>query len=118
MLTFSVAVKNVGKLMKSPNPDGWLMKTLKHKIKHELLSVSRQPVTVPLDDIQDFISLDSPEPSPVISFLNADEERLVQSFYGDKKGISEISGELHISEAACKKRLQRVRDKIKKYYDK
>lgn len=118
MLTFSVAVKNVNKLMKSPNPDGWLMETLKHKIKHEMLSIFRRPVTVSFDDVQELITLDTPEPALVTGCLSGDEERLVEDFYGERKSVAEISQELHISESACKKRLQRVREKIKKNYDK
>lgn len=116
MLAFSVAVKNVDKLMNSPNPQGWLMKTLKHKIAHEKLSLSRRPVTVPIENIEN-IPLDTPEPPPALSCLTSDEDKLVKMIYGEKRSIAETARELHISESACKKRLQRLRDKIKKIYE-
>lgn len=116
MLAFSVAVKNVDKLMNSPNPQGWLMKTLKHKIAHEKLSLSRRPVTVPIESLDNFPINDTPEPLPALSCLTSDEDKLVELIYGEKRSIAEAASELHISESACKKRLQRLRDKIKKNY--
>lgn len=120
MQTFSVAVKNVDKLMKSPNPEGWLMKTLIHKILHERQNLARRPVIIPIDDVEGMedITLDVPESIPAMSCLTSDEKKLVEKFYGEEKSISEIAQELNITVSACKKRLQRIRDKVKNNYDK
>lgn len=117
MQTFTAAIKKVNKLMKSPNPEGWLMDALKKEILHEMRSLARHPAPAPLDSVPDIAVPDTTEPSPLITCLTNDEERLVGIIYGEQRSVAEAAAELHISVAACKKRLQRIRDKVKKFFE-
>jgi len=117
--TFRIACSNVDKLMSSDKPKGWLMNTLKNVInntrkkqarmfKMVMTAVSLEDLVVAtpgkLDDV-DLLYSDLLEP---------EEFDLLKKIVIDRYSILDAAQELRIIVAACKKRVQRAKKKLKK----
>lgn len=114
--TFVSAQLNIDKLMQSPNPGGWLYKTLMFKIKHEReahqkyvkmqmelsqkLATEAQTAEYENDDIKFF------------DRLTEDEQKLLSLVYIDGYTDAEAADILDITYDAFRKRLHRARTKI------
>lgn len=111
-----------------PNPGAWLMNTLKNKVGTYLRSRKRhQERFVPLDEeVERTYGLETVE-KPLLTAEEmiecARKELTLEEFYVFKRiildGVThrDVAGELLISEWASQKRLERVRRKLKKFFD-
>lgn len=115
MDTFETALKNVNKLMESPNPEGWLMETTKNKILHKKRDLASRPEVVCFDLIEDIAAPEVSESILTVGGLTADEENLMKMVYYNKIPMEEVAKKLHITSDACRKRVQRARDKLRRF---
>lgn len=117
--TFRIAWTKIEELMNSPNPNGWLMNTLKFVIsntKRNIMRINRLLITEFEMDEGTMGSIND-EINPMILYkgnFTKEEIKLLQSYAVDRHSLLEISKELGISLEACKKRVQRVKEKFKK----
>lgn len=117
--TFRIAWAKIDKLMSSSNPNGWLMNTLKFVIgntKRNIMRINK----ILINDLElDEHTMGSvtDEIDPIILYkegFSEEEIKLLQKYAVEGKSLLEISKEIGISLAACKKRVQRVKEKFKK----
>lgn len=113
--TFVVAWKNRNKLVESPNPEGWLTETMKNLIKHKRRELASRPEVVYFELVEDFAAPEVSESIIVESGLRADEENLIKMVYFDGVPMNEVAEMLHITPDACRKRVQRARDKLRRF---
>ncbi len=119
--TFRIAWNKVEQLLSSPNPNGWLMNTLKFvisNIKREIMQANKILLTNFEFNESNMGSVND-EIDPIILYkgcLNEQEVFLLQKYAIERCSLLEISKELGISLDACKKRVQRVKEKFKKGY--
>ena len=122
--TFSIACAKVNELSASPNPKGWLVKTLKNVIRNMERTravISRMIITS--IDIYNIgaskeISIEEQNVDLLYSDLeNSEDYLLLKKFALDEHSMLEIAQELGISVEACKKRIQRARKRLKKYFE-
>lgn len=102
---------------------GWVYKTAKNKImkitaaenvknkkQTSFDQIAGQELSV--EDRYDFLIFDE-----YSHILKKEEMELLKSHYHDRKKISEIAANSGKSEAACKMKLKRIRDVIRKYLE-
>ena len=119
--TFRIACSKPDDLMSCPNPRGWILTTLKHVIAN----IRRQRITI----INMMISTpDAKEISVPTTTAEVDVEVLCEQVLGeedyrifrmivfDKCTMLEAAQTAGISVEACKKRIQRAREKLKKLW--
>lgn len=128
--TFHTALLHIDELMVHDNPGGWLMNTVKNKIRESERSRRRY--------LHRFFSLDSDISSEIFpsnelvtelrepedafpmekirQALTEEEYRLLTRFVLDKASHLEVARELNISVYASQKRLERIRDKLYKIF--
>lgn len=117
--TFRIACLKIDELMVSDNPRGWLMNTLKNVISNIKRTRARWLKTVLMAaEIQEtaFSSVHN-EIDPNIMFrgmISAEEFDLLKKIVLEKYSMLEAADEFGISVDACKKRLQRVKEKLRK----
>lgn len=119
--TFHEALRHIDTLMDHPNPGGWLMVTLKNKLREAERSRRRYLLR--------FLSLDTdlltepgredPPPDRMRSLLEQiqqaltpEEYRLLTRLTIDGASHLEVAKEFHISVYASQKRLERIRKKL------
>ena len=114
--TYLAAQKNIGKLMMSANPQGWMMETLKYKVLHEYRAKSRfymltkkitstNNATICHEDNYDF---------DIKELINKDEYIVLNKLYIEGYSIKEIADIQGISYEACKKRIHAAKRKLAK----
>lgn len=120
--TFLTACSLLDNLKSSPNPQGWIMNTLKHvigKIKETRNIHNRYFL---LDDSALSVAADpkAHHPAPALLYdglISQEDYRLLCRIGIDGYSILELSDELGISLAACRKRIQRARERFRAQYD-
>ena len=129
--TFLVALLGIDKLMNAENPERWLKRTVKNKLLHYFRDNGRKlDRVIPLDDIDRkgvFIldprieQLESSEKERLSDIkeilektLKEEGKELVRKIAFEEKTYEEAAQELGISLWACQKRMQRLREKIRK----
>ena len=117
--TFRIACQKADAFLSSPNPEGWLVNTLKNVIGNILRhrDAARQL-------LQDYISANAEEllaqdplAQPALLYgdlVNTEEYRLVKAIYLDGVSYPELSEELGINLSACRKRVQRAKEFLQK----
>ena len=121
---FLTAWRKIDQLVSSPNPQGWLVQTMKYTLKN----VQRN------DCIQArlFLSVVDPEKlrtenaiestmeveNLYRTFLTQEEYHLLCRFVLEKATYKELSQELSINIWACQKRMQRILKKCRDYFGK
>ena len=117
--TFQIACQKADEVCTSPNPKGWLTKTLKNVIGNELRQRIRDRKII-ADSLGAYIDNMGPHEDNIdidILYSNvADtpEFKLIKAIALDGKSLLEISKELGISLDAVKKRAQRARTFLQK----
>ena len=113
---FVVAMKCIDKLMRSENPEGWLMKALTYKIMHEkrarawfITLYNRM-----LADMQDteFGYTDDYCDLGLHEILKEEEFVVLRLIYIEKHTVREAADMLGIKHEACKKRVQAAKRKL------
>ncbi len=119
--TFSIAWVKVDALMCSPNPEGWLMNTLKNvicNIKRDRSYLSMQLMS---EEHINFLMAQGQENNLDPEFLyegmvSQEEFFLLKRVAIDNRSMLEVAEELGITLEACKKRVQRAKAKFQKEY--
>lgn len=116
--TFLLALFNKDKLASHPNPEGWLMKTLRNLTLNEQRRITAHE-TVPLDSIasitgeQDNISLELLLPKQ----LSKEEQEILIWRFEQQMEYKDISDRLGISETGCRSRVSRAIAHCKEFLD-
>jgi RNA polymerase sigma-70 factor (ECF subfamily) len=117
--TFSIVCAKADDLFESKNPKGWLVTTLKNVIKN----MNRNKADISRLIINDDRFSNSRTVDDNIDLLysgldkNADYQ-LLKRIALDRYTMLEAAQELGISVEACKKRVQRAKKRLKKYFKK
>lgn len=120
--TFRIACMKPNDLISSVNPEGWLMVVLKNVIRNIRRSQSSlnnliiSGITVDDIDLPDESTGDIGFEVTYKDIFGKEDFKLLKMM-ADRYTMLEISDELGISVEACKKRVQRVRKKYKKYFE-
>lgn len=118
--TFCVALTKPKALRSSQNPVGWLYTALKFVIKSLMRSRSRSyRLFCQLDDASEL-----PAPTgdadaladELLEALGDDEREVVRRCAIEGESSAECASALGISPAACRKRLQRARERLREFY--
>lgn len=116
--TFRIACSKAEHLITSPNPRGWLLNTLKYVIKNMIRSRALLSSMIVSSLMHDNILLgdtDSPNVDLLYSeLIDAKDYKLLRKVVLEKYTMLEMAQELDISVEACKKRVQRAKNKLKK----
>lgn len=129
--TFLEATKKIDILVAHENPGGWLMDTLKNKIrncqrknqKELMLLVSLDPETIlqiaaprSTEDIVEQNESLSATSQIIKDSLSPDDLHILKRIIFDNASHKEVSDELQISVWASQKRLERIRVKLSKLF--
>lgn len=116
---FQIACQKPDALINSPNPEGWMVNTLKNVVSNTMRSqnvAKRVLMGYFASNIDDLT-----ESSDRVGFellyediADLEEFKLVKEFALEGKSYLELSRELGISMAACRKRMQRARETLQK----
>ena len=102
-----------------PNPVGWLMKTGSYKIKAWKRRGSTGEVSLdglPVEAGAVDFRLSAAEIRVAIqTVLNAEEQELFERYYIEGYSVREMAEREHMTEAAFKMRMFRIRDRVRKY---
>lgn len=120
--TFQIACLKAAVLAASPNPEGWLMNTLKYVMSNlrqrqankDALFVSAGELDENIVSIPREISVETE--SSCIDTLGETNYRLLRRVALKESTIREAAQEFGISEEACSKRLQRSKKKLRKIF--
>lgn len=113
--TFTIALFRQDRFASSPNPEGWLVLTLRNLIKNELRH--RRNEEVPLDGLFRVPSAGEPQRlwESLPSQLSAEERSLLTWRYEDGLCCREIADRLGITETACRSRVFRALRRYRSY---
>jgi len=117
--TFRIVCQKPEAMINSPNPEGWIMNTLKNVLKNTIRNqnISRR---ILLDyfasNINDITVTNDRVGLEILYEDVADlgEFKMVKAMALEGKSYLEMSQELGISMAACRKRMQRARETLRK----
>ena len=120
--TFVIACIKQHALENSPNPEGWLMKTLKNVCRNiqknrnyylsRILSLNESVLgTTALES-------DNLWETNVQDFISKEDFMILKKIILDGYSYKDLAKELGISLEACKKRAQRAKQRFRKNYDK
>lgn len=112
--TFEIACRKIDDFCSSPNPDGWLTKTLSFVIQNiESRQQSERRVIAMTDDYRPDLVAAPEVPLPLrVTYgplVDTPQFHLVYEAEVLGRTLAEIASELGISETACKKRAERSR---------
>lgn len=128
--TFHEALRRIDILMEHPNPGGWLMVTLKNKIREEertqrrymlrFLSLNTDLIREPASqtpDLEEQLADDGPTfLEQIQNALTEEEFLLLKRLTIDRASHLEVAKEFGISVYASQKRLERIRKKLAKRF--
>lgn len=112
--TFEIACRKIDDFCNSPNPDGWLTKTLSFVVRNiESRQRSERRVIAVTDDYRpDLVAAPEVPLSLRVTYgslVDTPQFRLLYETEVLGHTLAEIAKELDISKAACKKRAERAR---------
>lgn len=111
--TFLDGIKKIELLCAHENPAGWLMQALKLHMKHYLFLKAKQPTVIPLENAREQAPRESKLRDAEID-LSDEERRFYELYYKDGLSHKELSERYGISVSASQKRLERIREKLKR----
>lgn len=117
--TFRIVCQKPEAMINSPNPEGWIMNTLKNVLKNTIRNqnISRR---ILLDyfasNINDITVTNDRVGLEILyeDVADLEEFKMVKAMALEGKSYLEMSQELGISMAACRKRMQRARETLRK----
>ncbi len=118
---FSIAWGKVEALMGSPNPRGWMMETVKHVVQNTRRSrdKARWAVEAALASAKDVRVTDQEDLDVIYGDLvGQGAYELMKEYALEHQTVEELARARGISLEACKKRVQRARKQLKKYFEK
>lgn len=118
---FRIACTDPQKLLSSPNPEGWLMNTLKYVVQNIRRAEAKQSrLAEKLNST--ILSSTTVDRSGDVNakllcrqVLSAEDYRLVDLIIFQRYTLGEAAGELGISLEVCKKRYQRAKKTLKSF---
>jgi DNA-directed RNA polymerase specialized sigma24 family protein len=121
--TFRIACAKVDVLCASPNPEGWLVNTLKYVIQNTKRSRARlnSIVVTAMTYDRDVLGTCTDEIDPELiyaSIVGEDNFKLLKRVALDGYSMKEAAYEQGISVETCKKRIQRTKKKIIELFEK
>ena len=115
--TFLAAYNNIDKLMRSNNPKGWLVNTLKFKVMHLQRAKFRYIKLLEKleseNDTTDIISIEDYNNPDLYTIIMKDEYKILRLAYEEGYSVREVADKLGINYETCKKRIQAARYKLK-----
>lgn len=116
--TFLLALFSQDKLADHPNPEGWLMKTLRNLTLNERRRIENHS-TVPLEMVDNYIGkeLDTSLDLLLPKQLSKEEREILVWRFEQQMEYKEIADRLGISEAGCRSRVSRAIAHCRKYLD-
>lgn len=122
--TFQIACLKADALAVSPNPEGWLMKTLKYVMSNlrkkqatrDAWVVSDRELDENMALVPQGISIETE--AFFIDTLGETDYKMLKRVALKESTIHEAAQEFGISEAACSKRIQRSKEKLRKRFKK
>lgn len=117
--TFRIACQKPEAMINSPNPEGWIMNTLKNVLKNTIRNqnISRRILLDYFASNINDISVTNDRVGLEILYedvADLEEFKMVKAMALEGKSYLEMSQELGISMAACRKRMQRARETLRK----
>lgn len=113
--TFRIACDKLPLLLESQNPKGWLVNTLKGVLRNFSRKDARESrVFVPLPEGCDWEQPEELPPELLYQDLAGTKEYELLKLLSEVGSARELANRLEISEAACKKRIQRSRSYLRK----
>ena len=118
--SFRIACMKPEALIRSDNPEGWMVNTMKHAVRNIKRTQLRRRIgaTLSLDDDEVFLAQPGrPDEYADVEFsdLMTDEEyRMLKWHVLLDVSIKDIAETMDISEEACKKRIQRTKKRVQK----
>ncbi len=120
--TFKLFWMNIDIVRQKPNPRGWLVDTLKNVIRNARRSQAR------FTNLLLAVSAAHCSNGPVLDELKLDTEygdlkdnpdyKLLKEFVLEHRTLKEIAQSQGVTVIACKKRIQRAKERLKKYFEK
>lgn len=119
--TFCIACRKPNDMLKSPNPQGWLVNTLKnviHNINRKQTRLAHLITMVILTQQADSYITRNEENVELLygDIVERPEFQLLKKLAIDHYSVRELAEELGISIAACNKRVQRARKSLQKEF--
>lgn len=114
--TFAIACNKAEYILTSENPRGWLMEALKHVILHikrEFAYMQKLYLTFEIQDKSVYIT-DENVDIMYSDLIHESDFQMLKKVVFERLTMMEMSEELNISVSACKKRLQRTKDRMRK----
>ena len=117
--TFHIACAKISDLRQSENAAGWLVQTLKNVLRN--MERTRSSLYAALQNHlpyeEQYLGARRDEENIELlygSILTEEEFRLLKYIVLDQYSFLEAAGELGVSVAACRKRFQRIKEKMRK----
>ena len=120
--TWELMLKHMDVLEDHPNPEGWIVKTAKYTMWKELRKQKarqerEKDILMALDGYaRDMMEQDEQFFDAYRKILSDEEIRLLKLIYVYGVDHKTAAGYLGIKPAACRKRVERIRRKIEKFY--
>ncbi len=120
--TFRIACQNPDKLCASPNPQGWLVLTLRNtirNIKSNQATAKRIIEKYLVTQIKEFSVLDDGISLNILyeNVADTEEFKILAEMAIEKKSHEEMAKARGISISACKKRVQRAKEVLQRKID-
>lgn len=113
------AMRKYKRLKNHPNPVGWLMKTGSYKIKAWRRKGSTGEISLDASPMEagaiDFRLSAAEIRVAVQTVLNDEEQELFERYYVEGYSVREMAEREHMTEAAFKMRIFRIRDRVRKH---
>jgi len=117
--TFRIACQKPEAMLNSPNPEGWIMNTLKNVLKNTIRNqnISRRILLDYFASNLNDITVTNDRVGLEILYediADLEEFKMVKAMALEGKSYLEMSQDLGLSMAACRKRMQRARETLRK----
>ena len=114
--TFAIACSRAEYIMTSENPRGWLMEALKHVILHikrEFAYMQKLYLTFEIQDKSVYVTDDNVD-IMYSDLIHESDFQMLKKVALERISMMQLSEELGISVSACKKRVQRTKERMRK----